>query len=142
MSGEGGRHADLSTVAETLGGTTTLVLGATSHGTACRRLARAGPERPYRLRMRVADPDVVEAASTDDSGTAGSFGPQGTRGSPMASTISRFVAVNCRSASVRWTSTATMPNAVGSSGSSVRGGGRAAMAVASALSPENPASAR
>lgn len=66
MSREGGRPADLSTVVETRGSTTTLVLGATSHDTACRRLARAGPERAYRLRMRVADPDGVEAASTDD----------------------------------------------------------------------------
>lgn len=66
MSRERGRHADLSTVVQTRGGSTTLVLGATSHDTACRRLARAGPGRAYRLRMRVTDPDGVQAASTDD----------------------------------------------------------------------------
>jgi hypothetical protein len=67
MSREGGRHADLSTVVETRRGTTTLVLGATSHDAACRRLARTGQGRAYRLRMRTAEPDGVEAASTDET---------------------------------------------------------------------------
>lgn len=65
MSREGGRRADLSEVVQSRGGTTTLVLGATSHDAACHRLAGAGTGHAYRVRVTADGSADAPHASTD-----------------------------------------------------------------------------
>lgn len=64
MSPESGRRADVSEVVEVRGGTTTLVLGTTSHDGTCRRLARAGPGRAFGVRATTSEPSGRTTAST------------------------------------------------------------------------------
>jgi hypothetical protein len=67
------RCADRSDVVQSRGGTSTLVVGATSHDAACRRLARAGPGRAYRVRMTTSESPTAPHAATNEQYQTGVY---------------------------------------------------------------------
>lgn len=73
MSGEGRRRADVAEVSESRGGTTALVCGSTSQDAACRRLARAGPGRAFRVRATTSGPPDAHCTDTDDQYETGVY---------------------------------------------------------------------